>query len=320
MIFCSMLSLMIGLVEPCFAEQSAADISRINRRIIIQVKAEFEKQGMDRLIVRRAFSRVEELLNENDLHMAEHILTHIEQNGTYTDRSVFLRSLGSIGSLEDSTAFDRLLDYFEKPTTADSDRAMAGESWVVAGIRSGNAILYQKLIARIRNCKNQEALRSYIMVLEKEQAWLVSADWYFPFILKTLRDPNVSAQVRVTCANTLIKAIWIYGPVAKDSELGTQIRTELVAALQTEPDAAARILMIGSLTDATYVIDESVIRDLRFESPDREVRLAAARVLFFARGGRTQFPASVTQTLINTRARSLGLVDRAKEICLSWLR
>lgn len=300
-----------------FAAQSPTDIQAINSQIVQRVHRMIEMQGGNyRPKALTAGLKIERHLRLEDHQMALHLVQLAEISGDEAVRFILLNSLEDIGQLEDTTAFERLLAFFENTKNSGSDRTAASNSIRAAGIRSGNATLLAKIQAHVSQCTNQEVLADYIFYLGQEATILSQVSWYFPFLFKNLADPEVAAQVRVSSARELGWALRKNGHVSSTSPMAGSIRQNLVAALASERDNDVRREIIMSMEVGPDAFYEKTLVRLKLSDPEEKIRSAAERALFAVRGGfENSNVISPQQRVANLHARALGALDHLKERC-----
>jgi hypothetical protein len=315
------LCLILFLAGPAFGAQSAREIEAVNAAIIGRTRGMLGMQGGDRARIEGARLQIAPLLAVTDLKLAEHLMDFVESDANEFSRFIVLNSLWDIEPLEDTTAFDRLLAYFEDPKTSSSDRTSVSNSWRAAGIRSQNPALLAKVAARAQACKNYDALNDYLFFLDQERSALVANPWYLSLLYKNLKDHAVSLQVRATSARSLAMTISKFGTIPADSPTAATIRQNLMEALASEPNVDVQIEIIAAMTMAPSPAYLETLVRLKVSAPEEKIRQAADRALFAARGGfEASNSISTLQKIKNAGARVLGKFDRLGQACGGFLK
>ena len=312
--------------SPSFGMQTEQSVRDVNARIILKLdeilKLQEGSRRGDAVAVRE---RLAPYLNVNDIHLAQHLLDLVENEFSADSfsftRFIVLNGLWDIGSLEDTEPFDRLLAYFESETTSMSDRTSASNSIRAAGIRSNNPLLLEKIRARVEECTSAEALAEYIFYLGQEVSLLNTKPWYFPFLIKNLRNYETSPAVRAASAYELGKVDSRFFSLSVTSDIARLIQQNLLAAAEAESNLEVRhriINAMGMSRNAAYA--EFLIR-VKASDPDVELRGAADSALFALRAGFVNSNViSPFQKIANLRARVLGRLDHLRNYCSSLLK
>lgn len=266
------------------AEQSAKGILSANRKIIADFHELVGMQRSDPKVLKEAVDAITPHLKENDplmaltlIHLAEKSIPKPGESESKI-RFLILNSFGSLNELEDTTAFERLIDFYENEKDDTFVRTPIANSFRAAAIRSGHPVLLDILVDRAFRCKNQDAVADYIFYFLQEAKHVISTSWYLPWLLRKATDYSASTQVRHNAIFSLTVGIedkfHLISP-----QLQTLIFEKLFFALKNEPNKKVKKNIISLVSGMSLSLFAGEIKILKDTDPDPEIRSAAESAL-----------------------------------------
>jgi len=279
-----LLSILLISSVSAFAVQSERAIIYANKKIIADFHEHVSLQKSDPKILKKAVDAITPHLNERDPLMALKLIRFAEESTPEPGESeskirfLLLNSFGSLSELEDTSAFEYLLDFYENEKSDSFVRTPIANSFRKAAILGSNSVLFDLLVDRAFRCKNQDAVADYIWYFGQEAQYVLSTSWYLPLLLRKATDYNASTQVRYN-------AIWqlTIGIDEKFKDIAPQLQTlifeKLFSALKNEPDKELKKEIIGMISGMSVSLFADALKALKDTDPDPDIRNAAERAL-----------------------------------------